>query len=90
VYITDVGQELHFKQVFEGAEKCGFVERDKVKLEHMMFGMVLSESVTIDEKGEEVKKIEKIKTRAGKSVKLIELLDEAKDRALQTFKERMG
>ncbi len=34
------------------------------------------------------KKIEKIKTREGKSVKLHELLDEAKMRALAIFKER--
>ena len=35
-----------------------------------------------------MKKQEKIKTRAGKSVKLSELLDEARDRALQSFEER--
>ena len=35
-----------------------------------------------------VKKITKIKTREGKSVKLVELLDEARDRALKTFAER--
>ena len=34
--------------------------------------------------------IVKIKTRAGKSVKLVELLDEAKERALVIFKERKG
>jgi len=45
--------------------------------------------VTIDENGKEVRKAEKIKTRAGKSVKLSELLDEAKDRALATFEERI-
>jgi len=54
----------------------------------MMFGMVLQETVTTDEDGKEVKKIEKIKTRAGKSVKLIELLDEARDRAFATFESR--
>lgn len=35
-----------------------------------------------------VKKITKIKTREGKSVKLVELLDEARDRALKSFAER--
>ena len=55
----------------------------------MMFGMVLQEVITTDENGKEVKKTEKIKTRAGKSVKLIELLDEAKERALQSFEARM-
>ena len=77
VYVTDVGQELHFKQVFEGGAKCGFVDPKKTKLDHMMFGMVLQETVTVGEDGKEVRKTEKIKTRAGKSVKLAELLDEA-------------
>lgn len=54
----------------------------------MMFGMVLQETVSVDEEGKEVKKAEKIKTREGKSVKLAELLDEAKDRALKSFEER--
>jgi len=31
-----------------------------------------------------------MKTRAGKSVKLAELLDEARDRALKTFEERLN
>jgi arginyl-tRNA synthetase len=26
VYVTDVGQEFHFKQVFEGGAKCEFVD----------------------------------------------------------------
>lgn len=55
----------------------------------MMFGMVLQEQVTVDKDGKKVRKTEKIKTRAGKSVKLVELLDEARDRALQEFKERV-
>ena len=41
VYVTDVSQELHFKQVFEAGQKCGFVDPKVTKLDHMMFGMVL-------------------------------------------------
>jgi arginyl-tRNA synthetase len=42
VYVTDAGQEFHFKQIFEAAQtKCGFVDPKVTKLEHMMFGMVL-------------------------------------------------
>jgi len=88
VYVTDVGQELHFKQVFEGGAKCGFVDPKKTKLDHMMFGMVLQETVTVGADGKEVRKTEKIKTRAGTSVKLAELLDEARDRAFKAFEER--
>ena len=54
-----------------------------------MFGMVLQENVSVDESGKEVSKTEKIKTREGKSVKLEELLDEAKNRALKSFEERI-
>ena len=90
VYVTDVSQELHFKNIFLAAEKVGYVDPKKVKLDHMMFGMAPQENITVDEDGKEVKKAEKIKTREGKSVKLIELLDEARDRALATFKERIG
>lgn len=41
--------------------------------------------------GEEAKKkVEKIKTREGKSVQLVELLDEARDRAVKMFMERLA
>lgn len=40
VYVTDVGQEFHFKQVFAAGEKCGFVDPKVTKLDHMMFGVV--------------------------------------------------
>jgi len=89
IYVTDIGQELHFKLVFKGAEKAGYVDPKKTRLDHMVFGMVQQETITVDDKGKEVKKIEKIKTREGKSVKLAELLDEAKMRALKLFEERM-
>lgn len=41
VYVTDVGQELHFKQVFEAGQMVGFTNKETTKLDHMMFGMVL-------------------------------------------------
>jgi arginyl-tRNA synthetase len=40
VYVTDVGQEFHFKQVFAGGEKCSFVNPKETQLDHMMFGVV--------------------------------------------------
>ena len=54
-----------------------------------MFGMVLKEKIEKDENGNDDRKSEKIKSREGQSVKLVELLDEAKERALKTFEERM-
>lgn len=37
IYITDKRQELHFKQVFRAARKCGLVD-DSTKLVHIGFG----------------------------------------------------
>jgi len=65
----------------------------------MGFGLVLQESEVQEEeskvpgkeeekKAPAKKKVEKIKTREGKSVKLMELLDEAKSRAMKNFQDR--
>lgn len=45
IYVTDIGQELHFKLVFAGGEKAGFVNPKETKLDHMVFGMVCSEEM---------------------------------------------
>jgi len=76
IYITDKGQEFHFKQVFEAAYHSGLINKEKHQVDHMGFGLVL------DENGE------KIKSRSGDSIKLKELLDEAKDRALEISKQK--
>jgi arginyl-tRNA synthetase len=90
VYVTDIGQEFHFKQIFAGGLLCEFYDPKVTKVDHMPFGMILQETIEEGKDGEESKKkIEKIKTREGKSVKLIELLDEARDRAIKMFKERL-
>ena len=52
--------------------------------------MILQESEAEGADGKVEKKVEKIKTREGKSVKLQELLDEAKNRALKMFEERLS
>lgn len=67
VYVTDVGQSLHFQQVFAVARKASLLP-DDVQLEHVPFGLV---------QGEDGKKF---KTREGNAPKLSELLDEARDR----------
>ena len=57
IYITDVGQELHFKLIFEGGKMMGFYDPAKVRIDHMGFGLVLQESQeTEEEKKEEEKK----------------------------------
>ncbi len=68
LYFTDARQSLHFQQVFTLARKAGFV-RPEVTLEHMPFGNML---------GEDGKPF---KTRTGGTVKLVEVLAEAEERA---------
>lgn len=73
MYVTDAGQAQHFQMVFQAARKAGIVGNNHlntegskgVELVHVPFGLVL---------GEDGKKI---KSRAGDSVKLRDLLDEA-------------
>lgn len=44
IYITDSGQENHFKLVFEGAKVVGYLDTNKTKVDHMHFGLVLQEA----------------------------------------------
>ncbi len=68
VYVTDSRQKQHFAMVFAGAALSGWL-KDGVRAEHVPFGSVL---------GEDGKPF---KTRAGETVKLSDLLDEAEERA---------
>lgn len=76
VYITDKGQEFHFKQIFEAAFHSKLIDKEKHQVDHMGFGLVLGEDGG------------KIKSRSGDTVKLKELLDEARDRALEISKQK--
>lgn len=77
IYVTDSGQSVHFQMVFEAAQKAGYLPEDrKVRIDHVPFGLVL---------GEDGKKF---RSRSGDVVRLVELLDEAKERCTTTIKER--
>jgi len=69
IVVVDSGQALHLQMVHAAALKAGFIDADRSTFEHVGFGLVL---------GEDGKKI---KTRSGESIKLMELLDEAVERA---------
>ena len=75
LYFVDQRQELHFRQIFTLARKAGFVG-EGVSLEHMGFGTM---------NGPDGKPF---KTRSGGTVKLIDLLNEAEERALALVKEK--
>ena len=56
----------------------------------MQFGTVMQEVEFVDEKtGKTKKKLEKMKSRSGDTVKLNDLLNEAKSRAMTQFKARL-
>lgn len=77
IYLTDAGQALHFQMVFKAAEKAHYFDPSKVRLDHVTFGVVL---------GPDGKKF---KTRSGETEKLIDLLQEAVDRAQAIINERL-
>ena len=69
LYVTDARQALHFQQVFAVAKAAGFVS-DDVSLEHIGFGVMMGN----DHKP--------FKTRAGGTIKLMDLLTHAQERAI--------
>ncbi|PSO50887.1 MAG: arginine--tRNA ligase [Cyanobacteria bacterium SW_9_44_58] len=77
IYVTDAGQANHFAQVFQVAERAGWVP-EEVELVHVPFGLV---------QGEDGKKL---KTRSGDTVRLQDLLDEAIARSRQDLERRLA
>ncbi|MEB3235592.1 MAG: arginine--tRNA ligase [Cyanobacteriota bacterium] len=77
IYVTDAGQAAHFAAVFQVARRAGWVS-DAVRIEHVPFGLV---------QGEDGKKL---KTRAGDTVRLRDLLDEAVERSEADLRRRLA
>lgn len=75
LYFVDARQNLHLKQVFAIARRAGFISAS-CTLEHHPFGTMM---------GEDGKPF---KTRSGGTVKLVELLDEAEQRAYRSVTEK--
>jgi arginyl-tRNA synthetase len=76
IYVTDAGQASHFAGVFQVARRAGWIP-EHGRLEHVPFGLV---------QGEDGKKL---KTRAGDTVRLKDLLDEAVERADADLRRRL-
>ena len=74
IYCTDSRQAQHFAMVFDTAKRSGWAAN--MKLDHAPFGTMLGE----DRKP--------FKTRSGDTVKLVDLLDEAEDRAYNMVTEK--
>lgn len=76
IYVTDAGQSQHFQLLFKVAEMAGYLDPNKVKVDHVPFGLVL---------GSDGKKF---KSRSGDTEKLIDLLTTAIERADEILAER--
>ncbi|MFJ4870423.1 arginine--tRNA ligase [Streptomyces sp. NPDC088757] len=75
LYVVDARQSLHFKMVFETARRAGWLN-DEVKAHQLAFGTVLG------------KDGKPFKTREGETVRLVDLLDEAVERATEVVREK--
>ena len=75
LYVVDARQALHFQQLFTTARKADYLP-EAVKTEHIAFGTMM---------GEDGKPF---KTRDGGTVKLMELLKEAEERATELVKSK--
>ncbi|RGD57492.1 arginine--tRNA ligase [Kitasatospora xanthocidica] len=75
LYVVDSRQALHFRMVFETARRAGWID-DGLQVLHLPFGTVLG------------KDGKPFKTRSGETVRLMDLLDEAVDRAAAVVSEK--
>ncbi len=75
LYVVDARQALHFRLVFEAARRMGWLN-DDVEAVHVAFGTVLGPDGR------------PFKTRAGGTVRLMHLIDEAVEGARRTVTER--
>ncbi|MER6061927.1 arginine--tRNA ligase [Streptomyces sp. NPDC001792] len=75
LYVVDARQALHFKMVFETARRAGWLNEDVTAFQ-LAFGTVLG------------KDGKPFKTREGETVRLVDLLDEAIDRASAVVREK--
>ncbi|CAG5135187.1 unnamed protein product [Candidula unifasciata] len=75
IYVVDAGQSTHLQSIYAAADKLGWVDKAKHRIDHVAFGVVLGE----DKK--------KYKSRSGDTVKLRDLLDEGIKRVEARMKE---
>ena len=75
LYVVDHRQALHFEQLFTTSRKAGYLP-ENAKAEFIGFGTMMG------------KDGKPFKTRSGDTVKLVDLLDEAINRAEQVVKEK--
>jgi len=75
IYVVDGRQQMHFRQLFEAAQRWGYGD---MKLEHVWFGTILGP----DKKP--------MKTKEGDNVKLKALLTEAEEQAAKIIADKIS
>ena len=75
VYVVDAGQAQHFQMVFAVAAMAGWLS-SPTEAVHVQFGVVLGEDRR------------RLRSRSGEPIKLVDLLDEAVDRAAAAIEEK--
>ena len=76
IIVTDVGQSLHFKMVFQAACLAEFIIPSITRFDHVPFGLVLAPTG------------KKFKTREGETERLIDLIEESIIAARKLLEER--
>ncbi len=76
IIVTDAGQATHFQMIFAAAIKAGYLDPNKVRVDHVPFGVVL---------GADGKKF---RTRSGETERLIDLINAAVVKAEAILQER--
>ncbi len=71
-YVVGAPQQLHFRQIFDAARRWG----KEAGFHHIMFGSILGEDRKL------------MKTRSGDNVQLVDVLDEAIERAAKAIAEK--
>jgi arginyl-tRNA synthetase len=77
IYVVDAGQSNHFAQIFQVAQRAGWLSETTEAI-HVPFGLVQGENG------------KRLKTRSGETIKLRDLLDEAVNRAKQDLESRLS
>ena len=78
IYVTGAEQSLHFQTVFAVGRKAGYYSPEKVRVDHVGFGVVLGENRR------------KFRSRKGDTVRLVDLLDEGIQRTRSRFMKKDG
>lgn len=73
LYVVGAPQEMHFRQLFESAERLGYAEKDE--LAHVKFGLMRLPGGGMS-------------TREGRVIFLDDVLDKARDKALKAVEEK--